>query len=269
MDDVVFETSANTSTLKSRSKKTLESEAHRDASGDSDMEDSDIQEISKNAKEVTKKVHKSTKGGRSRKNASRKKTKLKETIESEEEAEHGDYDHVKFPRDLDDWDEHIERVFKEGNSHVFLKLAAWISCRFCELAGISKDDELNGLVIPKHPGWFTFDSHDHFLEALGMERLYAATAHMDTHPEYLACIFRQLGELESANEMGSSHPRLRPLPSPPTPVASMMSAHELPWLLPFVHSSESDDVEDLMDHRAGNGTVKRKRTLSNATLTPQ
>lgn len=191
---------------------------------------------------------------------------------------------MKFPRDLDDWDEHIERVFKEGNSHVFLKLAAWISCRFCELAGISKDDELNGLVIPKHPGWFTFDSHDHFLEALGMERLYAATAHMDTHPEYLACIFRQLGELESANEMGSSHPRLRPLPSPPTPVAryvicahrslthtiiSMMSAHELPWLLPFVHSSESDDVEDLMDHRAGNGTVKRKRTLSNATLTPQ
>jgi hypothetical protein len=50
------------------------------------MEDSDIQEISKNAKEVTKKVHKSTKGGRSRKNASRKKTKLKETIESEEEV---------------------------------------------------------------------------------------------------------------------------------------------------------------------------------------
>jgi hypothetical protein len=191
---------------------------------------------------------------------------------------------VTFPRDLDDWDEYIEKVFKEGNSHVFLKLAAWISCRFCELAGISKDDELNGLVIPKHPGWFTFDNHDHFLEALGMERLYAATVHMDTHPEYLACIFRQLGELESANEMGSSHPRLRPLPSPPTPVAryvicahrslthttiSMMPAHELPWLLPFVHSTESDDVGDLIDHRVGNGTVKRKRTLSNATLTPQ
>jgi hypothetical protein len=32
MDDVVFETSANTSTLKSRSKKTLESEAHVGAS---------------------------------------------------------------------------------------------------------------------------------------------------------------------------------------------------------------------------------------------
>ncbi|KAG2336593.1 hypothetical protein BDR05DRAFT_953244 [Suillus weaverae] len=237
--------------VKSRSKGTLESEVYRYASGDSDMEVDDVQEIAKNAKEVTKKVHKSTKGGRSRKNASqKKKAKSKETIESEEEAEPGDYDHVKFPHDWDDWDEYIEKVFKEGNSHIFLKLAAWISCRFRELAGISKDDELNGLVIPKHPGWFNFDSHDHFLEALGMERLYAATAHMDTHPEYLACIFRQLGELESANEMGSSHPRFRPLPSPPTPVAS----------------TESDDVGD---HWVGNGTVKRKRTLSNATLTPQ
>jgi hypothetical protein len=51
------------------------------------MEDDDIQEIAKNAKEVTKKVHKSTKGGRSRKNASQKKKgKSKETIESEEEV---------------------------------------------------------------------------------------------------------------------------------------------------------------------------------------
>jgi len=189
---------------------------------------------------------------------------------------------VKFPRDLDDWDEHIERVFKEGNSHVFLKLAAWISCRFCELAGINKDDELNRLVIPKHPGWFTFDSHDHYLEALGMECLYAATVHMDTHPEHLACIFHQLGELESAKKMGSNHPRLRPLPSPPMPVAryvicvhrslthitiSMMSAHELTWLLPFVYSSESDDVQELMDHRVGNSTWKQ--TLSNAMLMPQ
>jgi hypothetical protein len=90
--------------MKSGSKGTLESEVNMgascgvsgymmlilihscDASGDSDMEDGGIQEISKNAKVVTKKVHKSTKGGRSQKNASQKKAKFKETIESKEEV---------------------------------------------------------------------------------------------------------------------------------------------------------------------------------------
>lgn len=51
------------------------------------MKDGDIQEIPKNAKEVAKKVYKSTKGGRSRKDASQKnKAKSKETIESEDEV---------------------------------------------------------------------------------------------------------------------------------------------------------------------------------------
>ncbi|KAG1830955.1 hypothetical protein DFJ58DRAFT_872497 [Suillus subalutaceus] len=283
---------------KSKSEETLESEVQRDASDDSDLEDDGIQEVAKTIEGDGKQTHKSAKRRRNRKTATKdKKAKSKEMIESEDErhcdldmtvasesdADAGEYDHVKFPRDFDDWDTYIKKTFKEGNSHVFLKLAAWISRRFCELAGIDKDDDLNGLVIPKHPGWFVFDSHDHFLEALGMEHMYAATTHMDTHPEYLTCVFRQLGELESKKEMGSSHPQLRPLLSPPTPVASMMSAHELPWLLPLVPSTDDTDSEsdgdecdinvthacdrmdiaregDSMDHRKGNGSVKRKRT---------
>ncbi|KAG1837860.1 hypothetical protein DFJ58DRAFT_725191 [Suillus subalutaceus] len=199
---------------KSKSEETLESEVQRDASDDSDLEDDGIQEVAKTIEGDGKQTHKSAKRRRNRKTATKdKKAKSKEMIESEDER-HCDLDMTVASESDADAGEYDH----EGNSHVFLKLAAWISRRFCELAGIDKDDDLNGLVIPKHPGWFVFDSHDHFLEALGMERMYAATTHMDTHPEYLTCVFRQL-------------------------VASMMSAHELPWLLPLVPSTDDTDSE--------------------------
>lgn len=131
-----------------------------------------------------------------------------------------------------------------------------------------------------------------------MERLYTATVNMDTHPEKLACLFRELGQLELTDELGNSHSQVRSLQSLLMPVSryvtsalhslthttvSIVSPHGCPLLLPLVRATDDeahiksrgehcdsnityschwmDDREgEMIDDHKGNGIIKRKWT---------
>ncbi|KAG1761762.1 hypothetical protein EV702DRAFT_1206969 [Suillus placidus] len=197
-----------------------------------------------------------------------------------------------LPSTLEDWEYWSRIALQQGHSHIFLKLGTWILIRFRQLAKISIEVELDGLLIPDHPANFEMDYDADFNEALGMTRLYSAIAHIDTHPEYLAHIFHEIGKASSEERLGSSHPGFKPLPELPTPVKSMILTHQSPFShgWPFEEAdadghtddeAEEDGVagalNDMMISSApesalaatsdGQDPHKRKRTMS-STLSP-
>lgn len=123
-----------------------------------------------------------------------------------------------LPSSLADWDDWHRTAFWQGNSHIFLKLGTWILLRFRQLAKLPIEGDLDGILIPDHPANFKMDADADFHEALGMTRLYSALAHIDTHPEYLAHIFHEIGKASSEERLGNSHPGVRPLPELPVPM---------------------------------------------------
>ncbi|KAG1828889.1 hypothetical protein DFJ58DRAFT_737581 [Suillus subalutaceus] len=197
-----------------------------------------------------------------------------------------------LPSTLEDWENWNRIALRKGHSHIFLKLGTWILLRFRQLAKIPIDDDVDGLLIPDHPANYEMQDDADFHEALGMTRLYSAIAHIDTHPQYLAHIFHELGKASNEERLASSHPRFRPLPELPTPVKSMMFSHDSPFLdgWPF----EDADVDGYGDNDDGGvaGALnemiisseqnpaplvtpdeqdpqKRKRTMSSTTSPPK
>ncbi|KAG1853984.1 hypothetical protein F4604DRAFT_1932954 [Suillus subluteus] len=152
---------------------------------------------------------------------------------------------TNLPSTFEDWEKWNHIAFQNGNSQIFLKLGAWILVRFRQLTQTPINGEVNGILIPDHPRSFHIESGADFNEALGMTRLYSALTHVDTHPQYLAHLFRELGQASSEGRLECSHPDLRQLPELPTPVLSMMANEQLPWLkaLPFEEFVDSVDMD--------------------------
>lgn len=96
-----------------------------------------------------------------------------------------------------------------------LKLGAWMLLRTRQLSQFDIEGPVDGLLIPGAPMRKDFATDDAYIEAIGMERMYAAIMNMDTRPAYLARLFYALGKCVVDGNAAKSHPRFRPLPSPP------------------------------------------------------
>ncbi|KAG1886466.1 hypothetical protein F4604DRAFT_1675381 [Suillus subluteus] len=147
-------------------------------------------------------------------------------IDQDEEG----YDDVLLPSVMDDFDQWTKTAFEEGNSHVFLKLAAWMLMRFRQLTTVPFDAPIDGVVIPSNPRVMEGIDDDHFFEALGMERLYTAIVHMETSPRYMCHLFHALGKAMANSDVSASNPRLLPCNSPPAVEAYMISDMEIPLI---------------------------------------
>jgi hypothetical protein len=123
---------------------------------------------------------------------------------------------VTPPSMLADWDAWHKTAFERGNSQVFLKLATWMLLRFRQLSNTDMNADVDGVVIPVDPRTTPFNQESHFLEALGMERLYSAIVHMEARPRFLSHLFHALGRLSHDAEIGYSDPGAWPISSPPT-----------------------------------------------------
>ncbi|KAG1808897.1 uncharacterized protein BJ212DRAFT_1302798 [Suillus subaureus] len=91
-----------------------------------------------------------------------------------------------LPSLLPKWDTWHRTAFEQGNPQVFLKLVTWMLLRFHQLTMTDMNTDVNDVVIPLNPRTIPFENDDDFLEALGMECLYAAIIHMETCPHYLS-----------------------------------------------------------------------------------
>ncbi|KAG1838458.1 hypothetical protein DFJ58DRAFT_846067 [Suillus subalutaceus] len=200
---------------------------------------------------------------------------------------------TNLPSTFEDWEKWNHIAFQNGNSQIFLKLGAWILVRFRQLTQTPINGDVNGILIPDHPRSFHIKSEADFNEALGMTHLYSALTHVDTHPQYLAHLFHELGKASSEGRQECSHPDLRQLPELPTPVLSMMANEQLPWLkaLPFEEFVDSVDMDadgdedeyismalddmvisgmhDSAEVSGRQDVLKRKRTTSKALSPPK
>lgn len=158
---------------------------------------------------------------------------------------------------------------------MFLKLATWIMYRFRQLTHDSPmNAPVDGLLIPDHPANYVIESEADYNEALGMTRLYAGLANVDTNPEHLCHIFHELGKAAYEGRLESSHPGFRPMPEAPIPVEryvfpwksynthsppSTTANEEFPWLHaePCQDSDRSDemDVEGNVDDVDGDASI--------------
>lgn len=133
---------------------------------------------------------------------------------------------------------------------------------------------VDGLLIPDHPANYVIESEADYNEALGMTRLYAGLANVDTNPEHLCHIFHELGKAAYEGRLESSHPGFRPMPEAPIPVEryvfpwksynthsppSTTANEEFPWLHaePCQDSDRSDemDVEGNVDDVDGDASI--------------
>lgn len=178
------------------------------------------------------------------------------------------FEDTKFPSMFDDWEEWNHVAFDKGNSQIFLKLGAWILVRFRQLTQTPIHGAVKGLLIPDHPASFDIESEANFNEALGMTRLYSALAHIDTHPQYLAHLFHELGKASSEGRLECSHPDLRQLPEPPTPVLSMVADEPLSWLkaLPFEEFVDTVDMDADGEFDDGDGDVSISMALDDMDI---
>ncbi|KAG1718477.1 uncharacterized protein EDB91DRAFT_1090035 [Suillus paluster] len=159
-------------------------------------------------------------------------------------------DDTILPTWLENWEDWNQIAFDEGNSQILLKLGAWMLLRFRQLAMIPMDADLNGLVIPQSPRGMNFNSENDFYEALGMERLYSAIAHIDTRPRYMRYLLHRLGRsLASADDADGRSNNLA-VGSPPavTIGISMMSDISAPWM-PLNSGVDDDTAGDTTDEQ--------------------
>lgn len=181
---------------------------------------------------------------------------------------HSDSDSIVFPSNCEDWEDWNRIAFQRCHSRVFVKLGTWLMLRFRQLAGISNDDEIEGLLIPDHPSSFEIANDANYHEALGMHNLFSAISSMESHPQYLAHIFHEVGKASAEGRLGNSHPGVRSVPEPPTPVqryvninrhaksyfvcSSMEFTEGLGWLrcrdLTPDHESSDQDADIILDN---------------------
>ncbi|KAG1851416.1 hypothetical protein F4604DRAFT_1934107 [Suillus subluteus] len=155
-------------------------------------------------------------------------------------------DDTILPTGLENWEAWNQIAFEEGNSQILLKLGAWMLLRFRQLAMIPVDADLDGLVIPRSPRGMNFESEDDFYEALGMERLYSAIAHIDTRPRYMRYLLHRLGRSLASEDNADGHSSNLAVGSPPAVTIGMMSDISLPWipLNSEVHDDTAGDTTD-------------------------
>src|SRR6267154_592762 len=133
-----------------------------------------------------------------------------------------------LPPGLDDWDDWNRVAFEQGHSQIFLKLGAWMLLRFRQLAMMPLHGDVDGLIIPASPSGISFDNAEDFYEALGMERLYSAVAHIDTRPRYMKHLLHRLGRSIALGPSAEEHSK-RLAPSSPPPVT-------LRYVLPLIRA---------------------------------
>ncbi|KAG1804195.1 uncharacterized protein BJ212DRAFT_1486830 [Suillus subaureus] len=139
-------------------------------------------------------------------------------------------ENVLLPSLHDDWEYWTRIVFEKGNSHVFLNLGTWMLIWFHQMMNLNMHALVDGLIILQNPRLMDEISNDHFFEAMGMERLYTAIAHMEMSPQYLCHLFHALGKAMSCSEVSCSNLQILPCNSPPVIEAQMLSDMDIPWL---------------------------------------
>jgi hypothetical protein len=155
------------------------------------------------------------------------------------------------------------------------------------------DPNINGIVIPRNPRTMAFDTQDHFLEGLGMERLYSAIVHMESRPCFLRHIFHALGRICNESSVECSNTTIAQATSPPVVVpryglqcnidvthttVSMMAETSIPWLtlrgdkdhvmssLDELDNSQVDEHSDVHPRKGVEMSGKRKRTTSHNVM---
>ncbi|KAG2136435.1 hypothetical protein DEU56DRAFT_756341 [Suillus clintonianus] len=238
--------------IEERAPRVVSSKGKSKAIVESEDEDEDLAGQSASYRETKNKIHDAL--SQSQKDqpvvTGKKADRVKDTLDmklgnNSGTAEYlGQFDDIELPTAHEDWTHWNRIAFERGNSRIFLKLATWILLRMRQLANRPIDGEVDGILVPESPAFLEIDNDANFHEALGMDRLYSALVHMDTHPQYLAHIFHEVGKASSEERLGCSHPNFRPLPDLPTPIHSMISYDELSWLQVMPPDDEdSDDID--------------------------
>ncbi|KAG2108229.1 uncharacterized protein F5147DRAFT_652952 [Suillus discolor] len=113
----------------------------------------------------------------------------------------------------------MQRGFTEGDGvAVSTSPLAWMIGRYCVLVGIPIDNPLNGQLILQSPDEYdNLPEHD-YLEALGIECLYAALVNTEESPGHLIHLAHALGRAaKETNILSDSKPNAASLdPLPPT-----------------------------------------------------
>ncbi|KAG2121472.1 hypothetical protein DEU56DRAFT_760646 [Suillus clintonianus] len=147
------------------------------------------------------------------------------------------------------------RAFAEGNGHqISRNLLNWMIQRFRTLVGVPLDEPLNGQVIPQSPDEYEDLTEHDYLEALGIERLYAALLNAEESPGHLVHLAHALGRAANETNVLSyskpDTPALEPLPPTMLPLPKTMASTDdlansqdaLPDLLEGHHVSAYDDL---------------------------
>jgi hypothetical protein len=129
-------------------------------------------------------------------------------------------DYKKF---LPDFVDHrfdiLKRAIIEGRGfEISHNLLVWMVERYRKLVGVPLEEPLNGQLIPQSPDeYHDLTEHD-YLEALGIERLYAALVNAQESPEHLIHLAHALGRAaKETNILSDSKPNTPSLdPLPPT-----------------------------------------------------
>ncbi|KAG1830495.1 hypothetical protein DFJ58DRAFT_848445 [Suillus subalutaceus] len=101
---------------------------------------------------------------------------------------------------------------------VSTNLVSWMIERYRILVGIPLNAYLGGQLIPQSPDEYSHLTEDDYLEALGIERLYAALVNMEESPDHLNHLAHVLGRaVKGTNTLSDSKPNTQSLdPLPPT-----------------------------------------------------
>jgi hypothetical protein len=152
---------------------------------------------------------------------------------------------VPVPRFADDKFALMQRAIREGGGReIACNLLVWITGRYRFLVGIPIEDPFNGQLIPQSPDEYDL-TEDDYLEALGIERLYAALLHADTSPDHLVHLAHALGRAaKETNILSDSKPGMPLEPLPPITLPGPITSHMGIASSPSDHDETADDICD-------------------------
>ncbi|KAG2079501.1 hypothetical protein BD769DRAFT_1400660 [Suillus cothurnatus] len=177
-----------------------------------------------------------------------------------------------LPLSWDNMDALTERAFTEGDGVLVSKnLLSWMTERYRILVGIPLNEPLHGQLIPQSPDEYHNLKEDDYLEALGIERLYAALVNAEESPEHLIHLAHALGRIvKDTNTLSDSKPNTRALdPLPPTklpgkntPHRQVISTDRYVGVVPALSKSDSLSKSTGIDDH--DGSVSSNVCTSNA-----
>ncbi|KAG2121479.1 hypothetical protein DEU56DRAFT_760656 [Suillus clintonianus] len=121
------------------------------------------------------------------------------------------------------------RATTEGPGHeISRNLLSWMIQRFRTLVGVPLDEPLNGQLIQQSPDEYEDLTEHDYLEALGIERLYAALLNAHESPGHLIHLAHALGRAANETNMLSDSkpdtPALEPLPPTMLPLPGTVTS---------------------------------------------